>query len=211
MNPGSRVHDRHTSMGLLPGWEEQLNCAPGPERTGLSASPGQSGRRPATERRPRNNRLPTDLIPFPGRNVQSRRGGGSRIRERKPVSRRGTIGGDGYRKFRRGTFRSVLSAIGVRLPPSRLQASQTTSSGGSARKPAPAPHPPDDAVGTAWASTRHRLWARSMHNRRGIWYQDVRREGRPVSRRPGGGTGGREHGARGVERLRLPGEEWRHL
>jgi hypothetical protein len=42
------------------------------------------------------------------------------------------------------------------------QPSQTTSSGGFARMPAHAPHPPDDAVATAWASTGCRSWARSI-------------------------------------------------
>jgi hypothetical protein len=46
-------------------------------------------------------------------------------------------------------LRSSLSAIGVRLPRPRLQSSRTTSPGGSARRLAPAPHPPDDAVGGA--------------------------------------------------------------
>jgi hypothetical protein len=51
--------------------------------------------------------------------------------------------------------------------PARFQASQTASSGGSARKPASAPHPTDDAVSTAWPSTTLDREARSWERDRG--------------------------------------------
>jgi hypothetical protein len=45
-----------------------------------------------------------------------------------------------------------LSSMRIRVPSPRLQASSTASSGGSARTPAHAPHPPDDAVCMAWGA-----------------------------------------------------------
>jgi hypothetical protein len=116
--------------------------------TMVSVEPAEAGRRPPASS-PDGTRG-AERPSHPGR--------------KKPASRRGAIGGDEYRNF----FGEAPfgSSVLVRPPRPRLrrskrggeriQASSTASSGGSARKAAPAPHPPDDAVGTAWAGTRLR-------------------------------------------------------
>src|ERR1044072_5294026 len=76
--------------------------------------------------------------------------------------------------FSKRHLRSSLSSIRARPPPSRLQTSETTSSGGSARKPAHAPHSYDDAVGMAWRSRdADRGRDRGCTIRCGIWYDST--------------------------------------
>jgi hypothetical protein len=96
-----------------------------------------------------------------GRWIESH-GRSTRIRERKARSCRGTLSRDEYRNFFEET------PFGLPSPRSAPPAASAPSSianyviGGSARKPAPAPNPPDDVVSMAWTSTRYRSWARSI-------------------------------------------------